>query len=176
MKELPDTKQNTRLKAVLTLLATQGLREIEVRRLDVKDIDQVNLTAMVQGKGQDDREAIHLHPGTAEAIRKYLDTNNIKDGPLFTSQSNNSRDQRLSTRSIRSIVKKVLSESGINRNVHGFRHYFVTRLIRQYKADLIQVKGYTRHKCLEMLVTYNDEILMKEDLPRFHQVFSEISF
>lgn len=56
--KLPLTAHNIRLKAILCLLSLQGLRQVEITRLDVKDIDLVNSTALVQGKGRDDKEPI----------------------------------------------------------------------------------------------------------------------
>src|ERR1700690_2833510 len=49
LQQLPPTPPNARLKAVISLLALQGLRQIEIIRLDVKDLDLVNKTAFVQG-------------------------------------------------------------------------------------------------------------------------------
>ena len=165
-----------RLKAILTLLTLQGLRQIEIIRLDVKDLDFVAQTAFIQGKGQDDKEAINLHPETCKTLQDYLKANKIADGALFTSQSNNSRNQRLTTRALRGIVKETLRELGINKSTHGFRHYFTTRLIKIYKGDLLEVAQYTRHKSLEMLQVYNDNIKRKADLPRYYEAFSGVSF
>ena len=174
MRELPETQQNTRLKAILSLLVFQGLRQVEVIRLDVKDIDFVSKTAFIRGKGQDDKEPINLHPETIKAIQAYLKSNKIADGALFTSQSNNSKNQRLTTRAIRDIVKETLNALGIEKTTHGFRHYFTTTLIKTYKGDLLEVAQYTRHKSLEMLQVYNDNINRKADLPRYYQAFSGV--
>ena len=119
----------TRLKAIIALLTLQGLRQIEVTRLDVNDIDFVNKTARIHGKGRDDDEPIDLHPETVKALQEYLKSNRIADGALFTSRSNNSRHQRLTTRALRGLVKDALTELGINKTTHGFRHYFVTKLL-----------------------------------------------
>lgn len=176
MRGLEDTTTNTRLKAILSLLAFQGLRQVEVIRLDVKDIDFVSKTALIQGKGRDDKEPIHLHPETIKALREYLKTNKKASGALFTSQSNNSKDQRLTTRAIRGLVKETLTALGIDKTTHGFRHYFTTTLIKTYKGDLLEVAQYTRHKSLEMLQVYNDNIKRQADLPRFYEAFSGVSF
>ncbi len=170
------TPQTTRLKAIIALLTLQGLRQIEVIRLDVKDLDFVSKTAFIQGKGRDDKEAINLHPETIKALQDYLKTNKIADGALFTSQSNNSRNHRLTTRALRGFVKTTLTQLGINKTTHGFRHYFTTRLIKTYKGDLLEVAQYTRHKSLEMLQVYNDNIKRKADLPRYYETFSEVRF
>jgi integrase/recombinase XerC len=176
LKALPFTPQNLRLKAILSLLALQGLREIEILRLDVQDIDYVSKVAYVRGKGKDDKEPVCLHPETIRMLREYVKANKVSDGALFKSQSNSSMNERLTTRSLRRIVKNTLGELGIQKTVHGFRHYFTTKLIKVYKGDLLEVARYTRHSGLEMLQVYNDNVKKEADLPRFYGAFSEISF
>ena len=173
---LPETQQNARLKAILSLLIFQGLRQVEITRLDIKDIDFISKTAFIQGKGQDDKEPINLHPEAIRALQSYLKSNKIADGALFTSQSNNSKNKRLTTRALRGIVKETLNALGIKKTTHGFRHYFTTTLIKTYKGDLLEVAQYTRHKSLEMLQVYNDNINRKADLPRFYRAFSGVRF
>jgi len=176
LQELPETPQNTRLRAIITLLALQGLRQVEITRLDVKDIDFISQTALIQGKGRDDKEPINLHPEAVKALQSYLKSNKIADGALFISRSNNNHNKRLTTRSIRDIVKETLKELGIDKTTHGFRHYFTTKLIKTYKGDLLEVAGYTRHRSLEMLQVYNDSIKHKADLPRYYGAFSGVKF
>ena len=174
MRELPETPTNTRLKAILSLLVFQGLRQVEAIRLDVRDIDFISKTAFIQGKGQDDKEPINLHPEAVKALQNYLKSNGIADGALFTSQSNNNKNQRLTTRALRDIVKETLNALGIEKTTHGFRHYFTSTLIKTYKGDLLEVAQYTRHKSLEMLQVYNDNINRKADLPRFYRAFDGV--
>jgi len=176
LQELPETPQNTRLRAIITLLALQGLRQVEITRLDVKDIDFISQTALIHGKGRDDKEPINLHPEAVKALQSYLKSNKIADGALFISRSNNNHNKRLTTRSIRDIVKETLKELGIDKTTHGFRHYFTTKLIKTYKGDLLEVAGYTRHRSLEMLQVYNDSIKHKADLPRYYGAFSGVKF
>ncbi|MBA7547875.1 Tyrosine recombinase XerC [subsurface metagenome] len=176
IRPLPNTPRTTRLKAILVLLTLQGLRQIELIRLEVRDLDFMSKTAFIQGKGQDDKELINLHPETCKTLQEYLKTNKIADGALFTSQSNNSRNRRLTTRAVRGIVRATLAELGINKTTHGFRHYFTTKLIKTYKGDLLEVAQYTRHKSLEMLQVYNDSIKREADLPRFYKAFDGVNF
>jgi site-specific recombinase XerD len=176
IKTLQNTPENTRKKAILSLLTLQGLRQIELVRLNVKDLDFVGQTAFIQGKGRDDKEIVYLHPETLQVLKEYLQSNHIADGALFTSRSNNSRNKRLTTKSIRNIVQDILHELGIAKTTHGFRHYFTTKLIKTYKGDLLEVARYTRHKNLEMLQIYNDNIKQKADLPRFYGAFEGIKF
>lgn len=176
LKELPETTPNARLKAILSLLVFQGLRQVEITRLDVKDLDFISKTALIQGKGRDDKEPINLHPEAIKALQGYLKASRIADGALFTSQSNNNKNKRLTTRAIRDIVKETLNALGIAKTTHGFRHYFTTTLIKTYKGDLLEVAQYTRHKSLEMLQVYNDNIKRQADLPRYYKAFSGVSF
>jgi site-specific recombinase XerD len=175
LRELPHTPRTTRLKALCCLLALQGLRQVEVIRLNVADIELGRRVAFIQGKGSDDTEPISLHPATVKALADYLKTNRLADGPLFTSQSNNHRGQRLTTRAIRLMVRQMLDELGIDKSTHGFRHYFTTRLIKTYKGDLLEVRQYTRHSSLEMLQIYNDSIKQEADLPRFYSAFEGVA-
>lgn len=175
LQSLPESHATWRIKALLCLLMLQGLRQIEVIRLNINDLDLASQTALIQGKGQDDKEIIDLHPVTASALKSYIKKYRVADGALFTSNSNRNRFERLDTRTIRNILKPIFQELGIEKTVHGFRHYFTSKLIQSYKGDLLSVAQYTRHKSLETLQIYNDNIRRKEDLPRYYQTFSSIN-
>jgi len=176
MSQLSNTPSNARLKAILSLLALQGLRQIEIIRLNVSDIDLISKQAFVHGKGRDDKEPVALLPQTVNALSEYLKTNTVRSGALFQSQSNNSINKRLTTRGVRLIVKKVLNELGIEKSTHGFRHYFTTKLIKTYKGDLLEVMGYTRHRSIETLQVYFDRVKTDADLPRFYRTFNGVGF
>ena len=175
LQQLDPTPNSKRLKAMLALFMYQGLRQIELIRLDVTDIDLKNCKAFVRGKGKDDKAPIALHPYTIVALKDYLLATNKKSGALFTSNSNNSKDQRLTTRAIRKIIKQVLDSLDIDNSVHGFRHYFTTTLVKHYKGDLLAVTHYTRHSNLQMLQVYNDEINAEADLPRYYKAFEGVT-
>lgn len=158
LKQLDITPRNTRLKALFSLLAFQGLRQIEIIRLNVKDLDLVNHTAFIQGKGQDDKELIHLHPETAKALRFYLKINHIADGALFKSLGNRKSD-RITTMTIKRDIKALLEPLGIDKTTHGFRHFYITTLLQN--LDVRDVRKFSRHKNLEMLIVYDDELDIK---------------
>lgn len=176
MSQLSNTPSNSRLKAILSLLALQGLRQIEIVRLNVADIDLIAKQAFIHGKGKDDKELVDLLPKTVRALKKHLKANKVKSGALFQSQSNNSLNKRLTTRGVRLIVKKVLNELNIEKSTHGFRHFFTTTLIKTYKGDLLEVAGYTRHRSIETLQIYFDRIKTEADLPRFYRTFNGVNF
>lgn len=171
LRNADDNFSVMRLRAIISLLLFQGLRTVEVCRLDIADIDIVNSTLLVLGKGRDDKEFIHLHPETTKALSAYLKASQVKDGHLFYSLLGKRRYERLTTRGLRLIVTNLFEQLGIDRTVHGLRHYFTTRLIDEYKSDLTTVAKYTRHRSLEMLNVYNDSIITKRDLPKYYATF-----
>lgn len=182
----PSDPYNTRLKAVISLLLFQGLRQCEVSRLNWENVDLKHGLLYVRGKGCDDKEPVYLQPQTVRALNVYIATNNVVDldmetgdfkhGPLFKSNSNNSQEHRLTTRSIYAMVIPVLQNLGINKSVHGFRHYYTTALIKHYEGHLLEVARYTRHRSLEMLQVYNDAVTQEADLPRFYKAFDSLAF
>lgn len=174
LREHPDDFKIVRLRALVALLLYQGLRQIEVVRLDVSDVDLASGRSYVLGKGRDDKEPIYLHPQTVKALRTYLKVSKVKDGALFTSLWGQTKGKRLSTRGLRFIVRELLSELDIEKTVHGFRHYFVTRLIIHTKGDVLMVAGFSRHKSLEVLQVYNDARHEKERANESAKAFSGV--
>lgn len=152
---LPSGGRNARLKALFSLLVFQGLRQIEVSRLDVKDLDFVAKKAYVLGKGRDDKEAVHLLPQTLGALRTHMRINKVASGALFKGYSNRS-SERITTRTILREIKDLFGEVGIEKTVHGLRHYYVTTLLERF--DVRDVRKFSRHRSLEMLIVYDDEI------------------
>ena len=172
--EQKESETILRAKAIFSLLIFQGLRQIEIIRLDVQDLELANMRLHVQGKGRDDKEPIDLHPQTAKALKIYCDICKIRDGVLFPCCSNRAIGKRLTTRGLRQFVSNVLKELSIDKTVHGFRHYFTTKLIKEF-GNLNKVLRYTRHRSLEMLQVYDDDMLGKEDLPKFYNAFNSLA-
>lgn len=176
MRRLEPTPANARLKAIICLLAFQGLRQIEVRRLDVTDVDLEEQVALVQGKGRDDKEPVDLVPQTVQILEDYLELTGLRSGPLFPSRQRRhhrprcTADDRITTRTIRLIVRRAFDELGIDKTTHGLRHWFTTKLLENY-GDLLEVRQRTRHSGLEMLRHYDDRRKQKADRPRFFAVF-----
>jgi site-specific recombinase XerD len=172
IEDLPVNQKNARLKAIISLLIFQGLRQIEIVRLDAEDISLSRKTALVHGKGRDDKELIDLHPRTVEALHSYMDLGRVKSGALFVSHSNNNRSGRITTRTIRELVTSFLKNLNIENSTHGFRHFFTTKLIEHFSNDLLTVAKFTRHKSVETLQVYNDNISRKNNLPKYYQAFN----
>jgi len=171
IRELPPTPQNERLKALFCLLALQGLRQIEIIRLDVEDLDLVNKTAMVRGKGRDDKEMLYLSPETAKVLKQYITANKVGSGALFRSLSNR-KSERMTTMTVRREMKAVFEKLGIKKTVHGYRHFFITTLLGS--LDVRDVRKFSRHKSLEMLIVYDDETDTKEKAEAVFRCFKGV--
>jgi len=125
------TEVGRRDYALLALLLTTGLRTIETVRANEEDltIRGESTVLYVQGKGKNEKaDYVKIPEQTEEALRDYLCSRSRplrKKAPLFTSTSNNNRGERLTTRSIRSIVKGRFAKAGYisdKLTAHSTRH------------------------------------------------------
>ena len=124
--------------AIIGLLLRTGLRTIEVIRASVEDITYKGSqrVLLIQGKGRDEKDNfVLLTDKTYQPIAQYLATRGNIDGsePLFTSTSNNSKGERLTTRSISYIAKEGLKAIGLDERsftAHSLRHTTAVNILR----------------------------------------------
>lgn len=159
------TLQGIRDKTLVSLMATCGLRDIEVSRANVEDLRTLgdNVVLYVQGKGRDERNEFVIIPAKLEgAIRRYLKLRDNADGsePLFTSLSNNSKGGRMSTRSISGIVKNAMVAAGYDSErltSHSLRHSAIT-LALLGGATLQEAQMFARHKSVNTTLIYSHNL------------------
>jgi len=123
--------------AIISLLLRTGLRTIEVIRANVEDITfkGSQRVLLVQGKGRDEKDNfVVLTEKSYQPIERYLTTRTATDSdPLFTSTSNNSKGDRLTTRTISYIAKEGLKAIGLNEKsftAHSLRHTTAVNILR----------------------------------------------
>ena len=124
------TLQGLRDYAIVTLMITGALRTIEVSRANLEDLRPLgdHTVLYIQGKGRQERtDYVKIPEKVEKAIRAYLkaDAPKTDKSPLFSSTSNNSKGQRLSTRTISGIVKDCLIKAGYDSSrltAHSLRH------------------------------------------------------
>ena len=124
--------------AIISLLLRTGLRTIEVIRASVEDITFKGgqRVLLVQGKGRDEKDNfVLLTDKTYKPIAEYLATrSNISPlDPLFISTSNNSKGERLTTRTISYIAKEGLKAIGLDNKsftAHSLRHTTAVNILR----------------------------------------------
>lgn len=161
------TRQGTRDYAMFVLMVTCGLRDIEVVRANIEDLRTVGGSTVlyVQGKGREEKtEFIKVSPDAERAIRNYLRTRRGAAGsePLFVSMSNNSKGQRLTTRSVSGTVKNRMRAAGFDNErltAHSLRHTAVT-LSLLAGEDLQQVQKFARHANITTTMIYNHSLDM----------------
>lgn len=151
--------------AMLNLLIRTALRTVEVVRANVEDIRQQGGEAVlwVQGKGRDNKdEFVLLTDSTLKPINEYLNARGrLKDNaPLFASGSRRNNGDRLTTRSIRGIVKAGLRNIGINNSrltAHSLRHSAIT-LSLQGGATVQEAQILGRHANINTTMGYAQNI------------------
>jgi integrase/recombinase XerC/integrase/recombinase XerD len=124
--------------AIIGLLLRTGLRTIEVIRATVEDITfkGSQRVLLIQGKGRDEKDNFVILTDKAyQPIAEYLKTRGRIKGsePLFSSNSNNSKGEQLTTRSISYIAKEGLKAIGLNEKsftAHSLRHTTAVNILR----------------------------------------------
>jgi integrase/recombinase XerC len=160
-----DSVQGIRDYAILSLMVTCGLRDIEVSRANIADMRTLgdHTVLYVQGKGRQEKtEFVKISEPVERAIRDYLKTRGevAEEEPLFTSLSNNSTGKRLTTRSISGTVKTRLKQAGFNSDrltAHSLRHTAVTLSLLAGK-ELAEVQQFARHANIATTMIYNHSL------------------
>lgn len=157
-----DSEQGKRDYAMVALMVTGGLRTIEVARANIEDLRTLGdyTVLYVQGKGKDEKsEYIKVNDNVERAIRAYLQArgNASPADPLFVSTSNNSKGNRMTTRSISAIAKTAIENGGYKSDrltAHSLRHTAVTlSLLAGQKLE--DVQQHARHSNIATTMIYN---------------------
>ena len=154
-------EQSFRDYAIFKLSVICMLREIEVSRSDKEDILNIDGKHIlkIQGKGCDMKDDISvLEEEVYQAIQDYLKIRG-KDNykPLFVSLAHNHKGNRLTTRSIRRILKGILVRFGLDSSLytgHSTRHTGATLLNKSGKASLQEIQETLRHKDINTTTIY----------------------
>ena len=141
-----ETLQEKRDYALYQLCLRNGLRECELERANVEDIstrDNENILYL-QGKFQNEKNTfVVLCPTVMAALNDYLiarDGYRLSD-PLFIGLAYNKPCTRLTTRSIRRILTKMLVDNNVkNKRVtpHSLRHTAITSVTKASDNDLLK--------------------------------------
>lgn len=104
--------------AVVKLMITCGLSEIELIRADIGDLQtrKGSMSVKLQMKGRKSKDRSVILPNDAkDAVKSYLAfrTNAQDHEPLFMSAGNRTRGQRMTSRGIRERINFYLEKAGI---------------------------------------------------------------
>jgi integrase/recombinase XerD len=129
----PDTVLALRDRALLELLYGTGARISEAVGLDVDDLDQVDGTVLLRGKGGKER-LVPVGGFARDAVAAYLTRARpelVGAGRGGPAMFLNSRGGRLSRQSAWTVLVKAADRAGVTASVspHTLRHSFATHLL-----------------------------------------------
>lgn len=166
-----DSVFDYRNKSMLELMYASGLRVSELLDLKIGDIDTLNCVVRVVGKGSKER-IIPIGDYTIESLNKYLDVR----GSLLKNRTCeylylNKNGTRLSRFSFFKIIKKLLREKGINKDIspHTLRHSFATHMLN-YGADLRSIQELLGHSDIATtkIYTHISDNKIKDEYIEYH--------
>ncbi|XFA98562.1 tyrosine recombinase XerC [Candidatus Izemoplasma sp. B36] len=147
-----------RNKAIFELLYGCGLRADELINIKLNDIDYINKTILIHGKGQKER-LVPVHEVALNTIQNYI----LNARPLLAIKSLegndfvflNYRGTKISNRGVNLILDKELEHqaSTLKISPHSFRHSFATHLINN-GVDLRVVQELLGHASLSTTQIY----------------------
>lgn len=151
-------------RAILSLMVTSGLSEIEIIRADLGDLKSKGGKKIiyVQGKNKDNKdEYVTLTPAVDEALETYLEERGTSGGdePLFWGIGNRSIRERITTRGVRARVNHYLELSGLKKKgikPVGLRHTAAILAIEE-GATVSEIKQMLRLKTTESALVYFEE-------------------
>jgi integrase/recombinase XerC len=156
--EAPDltTPQGQRDRALLELLYASGLRVSELVKLNPEQVNLDTREVRVWGKGAKERVVLMGEPA-AGALTAYLgqDSPRLPDEKRSRALFLNRYGERLTERSVQSLLEKYAKKVGIGKRVHPhmLRHTFATHLL-DGGADLRVVQELLGHASLSSTQVY----------------------
>jgi len=113
---------------IVLLMLQEGLRRIEVSRLNVEDIDFAERSMVIRGKGGQgcETDALPITDETWSAMRRYLASSGHTHGPLILNRVR--KHGRTSPSTISELVRQAMVDAGVKRpgdmlrTPHSCRH------------------------------------------------------
>ncbi|MDE5715750.1 MAG: tyrosine-type recombinase/integrase [Anaeroplasmataceae bacterium] len=144
---------------ILEMLYGCGLRVSELCALEIKDIDFINLTIVIHGKGSKDRVVI-MFDDMADRLKRYISTYRLDLLYRSKDEANrhvflNKNGTTLTPRGVRVILNKLIQDCGetFHLSPHMLRHSFATALLNN-GADMRSVQELLGHENLSTTQIY----------------------
>lgn len=145
-------------QAILELLYATGIRVSECSQLDLDHVDFTLSMILVYGKGRKERY-VPFGAFALEALQRYVQDGREKLVTASDSEQTalflNYRGGRLSARSFRTILQKIVQRTSLHKKVspHVLRHTFATHMLNE-GADLRSVQELLGHAQLSTTQIY----------------------
>lgn len=138
-----------RMKVILSLMAYEGARCIEVARLRGEDIDTSAMTVRLYGKGDKER-TVPLHTHTLDSLRAYRLP---RRGPVVVVEEGWEEGHQRHPLSHKTISKMVSAALPPDITAHQLRHWFGTMFYRGSR-DLLLTQAMMGHSTPATTVVY----------------------
>lgn len=168
----------TRDIAVIELLFSTGIRISELCSLKISDVDIIEKSILIYGKGSKERRLQIGNSDVLNALIIYQDTfkNELENSDYFFI---NRYNNRLSEQSIRNMIVKYSKQASIKLHItpHMFRHSFATYLLEE-DVDIRYIQEMLGHSSIHITEIYTHVTMAKQkDIlttkhPRNHLIIS----
>ena len=154
-------QRKTRLRDVLILemLFSTGMRVSEISHLSVDDINLIDGTIRIFGKGSKERIMCLTNESVLKLLTEYINTKNKTSSCMFTNRLGN----RLSEQSIRNMVNNYACAAGVTQHItpHMFRHTFATSLL-EADVDIRYIQEMLGHSSINITEIYTHVTVSKQ--------------
>lgn len=151
------SKLSVRNGLILELMASRGLRTIEVTRLTKSDIKEDYILIHGKGAAESEKQDLTIPKELAEALLHY--SRNNKSKFIFEDRNGNQLDTSVIRRFTKQVLAKIINddEELQHYNAHGFRHT-LTQLYYEHAEEILneqpqlaKIQRLLRHKDISVL-------------------------
>jgi len=149
---LRESCKTVRQRAFLECLYATGCRLSEFHALNIKDINEIDMSTVVYGKGKKER-GVYFSFKAMFHLKKYLKSRKDDCEALMVTERKPYR--RLSKRAIQDEIRKIAENAGLEKKVtpHVMRHTFATLTLNN-GADLVAVQELLGHSNSDTTLRY----------------------
>jgi len=159
-KRLLGLAKKQRDRAILSLMACNGLRTVEVLRLSVTDIkiQQGKIAIWGKGRSEKSKDTIKLSSQAKKEVNNYLKFQGIKKGLIFSGLTRRELDEMINSYFKRLRVKGKFSP-------HSLRHT-AGQLMYEKKIPLELIQKTLRHADMRTTMMYSQKAIDKNYFKR----------
>lgn len=81
----------------------------------------------------------------------------------------------MTIRALQLITCGYLNSEGINKIVHGFRHFYYAKILRGFNGDLPIAMKFTRHRNVQTMMIYYGSIKNESNLLQYYNAFEGLN-
>lgn len=147
--------RSIKAKTIVSLFGDSGVRLNELANLKAEDINWVENTITVWGKGNRQRKAA-FGPRTAELLREFLSQNGTGEDNIWA----------LKARGIQACLERLTKRTGVACNAHSLRRGFASSLHRA-GLDVEHIMRLGGWQSLAMVLRYTRSVKFEDSLQHY---------